>query len=94
MDPPIETFSIHNNYKNHHIYLKIKSAKAAKQSGRDVSYKIWTPVIQKQLDRDEEIARQEEDLNIQAAVMEEDPSAFNIQASDPGETESDDSDNN
>ena len=59
LDSPIETFSIRDNYKQHHVYLKIKSAEAAKQSGLDVSYKIWTPAIQKQLDRDQEIARQE-----------------------------------
>jgi hypothetical protein len=93
LDSPIETFSIRDNYKQHHVYLKIKSAEAAKQSDRDVSYKIWTPAIQKQLDRDQEIARQEEDLNVQEAVMDEDPSAFNIQASDQEETESDDIDN-
>jgi hypothetical protein len=91
LDSPIETFSIRDNYKQHHVYLKIKSAEAAKQSGLDVSYKIWTPAIQKQLDRDQEIARQEEDLNVQEAVMDEDPSAFNIQASDQEETDPDDS---
>ncbi len=34
---------------------------------------------------------QEEDLNVQEAVMDEDPSAFNIQASDQEETDPDDS---
>ena len=78
LDPPIVTFSIHNNYKQHHVYLKIKSAEAAKQAGQDVPYKIWTPAIQKQLDSKEAHARSEADYRVQEAVMEEDPSAFNL----------------
>jgi hypothetical protein len=91
--PPIVTFSIHENHKKHHIFLKIKSAEEAKQSGLDVSYKIWTPAIQKQLDRNEDHARYEADNNVQDAVMEEDPSAFNMGYSDQEENESDDNDN-
>jgi cell division protein FtsB len=78
LEPSIVTFGIHNNYRKHHIYLKIKSAKEAKKSGSDVIYETWNLAIQKKLDRDEEISRQEEDLIVQEAVMEEDPSAFNI----------------
>ena len=50
LDPPIVTFSIHDNYQQHHIYLKIKAAKQAKQSGQDVNYMIWTPKMEKQID--------------------------------------------
>jgi hypothetical protein len=43
------TFSIHDNYQQHHIYLKIKAAKQAKQSGQDVNYTIWIPEMEKQI---------------------------------------------
>ena len=93
LDPPIVTFSIRENYKKHHVYRKIMSAKAAKQSGRDVSYTVWTPTIQEQLDRNEDHARYEADNNVQDAVMEDDPSAFNMGHSDQEENESDDNNN-
>jgi len=76
MDPPIVTFCIHSNYKEHHIFRKIKTAREAKKAGRDVPYKIWNLDIQKQLDRDEQMGRDEADYNEQEAAMQEDPSAF------------------
>ena len=84
LDPPIVTFSRSkksdnsNKYEEHHIYLKIKEAREAKQSGADVPYRFWTPEIQKQLDKDEETARILADYNVQQTVMQEDPSAFSI----------------
>ncbi len=50
LDPPIVTFNIHDNYQQHHIYLKIQAAKQAKQSGQDVNYMIWTLKMEKQID--------------------------------------------
>ena len=88
LDPPIVTFGIHNKYRNHHIYLKIKSAKEAKQAGEDVPYKIWTCAIQKQLDRGEVALRYQTDYNVQQKVMQEDPSAFNLDSANSSENES------
>jgi hypothetical protein len=78
LDPPIVTFGIHDNYKQHHIYLKIQSAKVAKQAGQDVPYKIWTPAIQGRLDREEARIRYYVDNSVQKEVMEDDPSAFRL----------------
>ena len=46
LGPPIVTFGIHDNYQQHHIYLKIKAAKQAK----DVNYMTWTLKMEKQID--------------------------------------------
>ncbi len=75
-EPAIVTFGIRNNYRNHHVYLKIKSARESKHAGHNVAYDIWNPSIQKQLDRKKIDARQVSDFNAQEAAMDEDPAAF------------------
>ncbi len=74
------TFTVENKYRQNHIYLQIKKAKEARQSGEDVPYSIWTLAIQESRDKEEETARAWADYNVQQEIMQEDPAAFNLGA--------------
>ena len=86
-DPAIVTFSKDNKFSENHIYLQIKAAREASQSGGNVPYKIWTTAIQTQQDRDAENERNWADYTVQHAIMNEDPSAFNLGESVNKDTE-------
>ena len=86
-DPAIVTFSKDNKFSENHIYLQIKAAREASQSGGNVPYKIWTTAIQTQQDKDAENERNWADYTVQHEIMKEDPSAFNLGKSVNKDTE-------
>jgi hypothetical protein len=79
MELPIVTFNVHSNYRQHHIFRKIKQASEAKKAGSDVPYTVWTLDIQTQRDGDELMERYEADYSEQQAVMQDEPSSFQCQ---------------